>query len=594
MDLLYRKNRTLTLQTSQGIIRALWLYLRTPMQSTQQQHGQNNSWWMDSLLLIVILGGLFFILLGVKPLFVPDEGRYAEIAREMVHSGNYLTPYLNGIKYFEKPVLFYWLEAAAIKAAGLQLWSLRSINALLGLIGCLLTYATVRKLYDRTTGLLAAFILGTSLLYFVMVHMISLDLPVTVFLTASLYAFLLGSQQGPGRARRLYFWGAAATAALAVLTKGLIGIVFPLMIIGCWIVVAHEWRQLKYLYLPSCLLVFLLIAAPWHVLVSLHNPEFFYFYFIEQHFLRYTLPEIGHYQPAWFFIPYLLLGFFPWVVFLPQALITPFLRAHKESGDYEKSLFFILWAVSIFVFFSFSKSKLIPYILPVIPPLAVLTARYLRQALGSQDLLSTRISIRMSYLALLLLATAMSSLLFVFIKRFPTLDPFTADILLDLAACLLLIGTVMGCIYALRYLCKALAVTIMTSCLLLLLILAAVPAIDTRSIRPLANQLNTLIQPQDEVITFNQYYQDLPFYLGRKVSILNWRNELSYGMQHQPSHAWMLDDATFWQHWHSNKRVFVVISLDEYGQLQRKHPQESFYLLGKTLTNALIANHFPS
>ncbi|TAK75988.1 MAG: phospholipid carrier-dependent glycosyltransferase, partial [Gammaproteobacteria bacterium] len=201
-----------------------------------QRAKQNpSSWWVDSLFLLFILGGLFFILLGVRPLFVPDEGRYAEIAREMTVTHDYVTPYLNGIKYFEKPALFYWLGAAAIKLGGLQLWSIRSVNAFISLLGCLLTYVTARKLYGRLTGLLAALILGTSTLYFVMTHMVSLDLPVTVFFTASLYAFLLAYPQPMGIKRRAYFWGAAAAAALAVLTKGLIGIVFPAMIIGAWL-----------------------------------------------------------------------------------------------------------------------------------------------------------------------------------------------------------------------------------------------------------------------------------------------------------------------------------------------------------------------
>src|SRR5579862_5436728 len=111
------------------------------------------SWWFDLAFLTFFIGVLFFFLLGERPLFVPDEGRYAEIAREMAASGDYVTPYLNHIKYFEKPILFYWLGVGAIKLGGLHIWSIRSINALLGLLGCLLTYFTARKLYDRRTGL---------------------------------------------------------------------------------------------------------------------------------------------------------------------------------------------------------------------------------------------------------------------------------------------------------------------------------------------------------------------------------------------------------------------------------------------------------
>lgn len=316
--------------------------------------------WTDSLLIMLVLGSLFFILLGDRPLFVPDEGRYAEIAREMVTSGDYITPHLNGVKYFEKPPLFYWLGAIAIKIGGASPFAIRCINALLGVFTCLITYLAGRKLHDRKTGLLAAFILGTSTLFFVMSRMISLDLPVTAFITLTLYAFLLANQQPPGSTRRSYLWAASAAAGLAVLTKGLIGIVFPVMIIGLWVICLGQWQRLKPLYLISCSAIFLFITAPWHMLVSHANPEFFYFYFIEQHFLRYTTVEVGHYQPIWFFIPAFILGFFPWVIFLPQAWSHLLIQTWQHRKKYATELFYFIWIASIFLFFSFSKSKLIP------------------------------------------------------------------------------------------------------------------------------------------------------------------------------------------------------------------------------------------
>jgi 4-amino-4-deoxy-L-arabinose transferase-like glycosyltransferase len=476
-----------------------------------------HSWWLDILLLTCMIGSLLFVFLGDRPLFVPDEGRYAEIAREMAVSSDYITPHLNQIKYFEKPALFYWLGAGAIKLAGLNLWSLRSINALLGLFGCLIVYATARRLYGRATGFLAAFILATSSLYFVMTHMISLDVPVTVFLTASLCAFLLGNQHPKGSARRYYLWAAAATAALAVLSKGLIGIIFPIMIIAPWLLVSGKWREIKYQYVLSSMMIFLLIAAPWHIIVNYRNPEFFYFYFIEQHFLRYTTMDIGHYQPAWFFLPTLFIGFFPWIVFLPHTILSLI----KNRDDKKNDLFFLLWAGLVFLFFSFSKSKLIPYILPIFPPLAILTAHYLVKT---------------------------------------------------------------------RYLYKSVIAMIVITALFLVSLMTAMPLIDTRTILPLATTLKPILKPQDDVVAFNQYFQDLPFYLERRVSILNWKNELSFGMQHQDTHEWMINDATFWQRWHSQQRVFVILSPSEFETLQKKHPEDHFYLLNSTSNALLISN----
>lgn len=561
--------------------------LVSSMQQSQQITRDNYSWWIDTFFLLLVLGSLFFILLGTRPLFVPDEGRYAEIAREMVASGNYVTPYLDGIKYFEKPILFYWLAAAAIKTAGLNLWALRSINAFIGLFGCLFTYFTVRKLYDRKTGLLAALILGTSALYFVMVHMISLDLPVTVFLAASLYTFLLGCREPLGLKRRLYLFATAAFAALAVLTKGLIGIVFPAMIIGVWIAILGDWQLLKRIYLPSCLLIFLLIAAPWHVIVGQHNPEFFYFYFIEQHFLRYATVDVGHYQPVWFFIPNLLIGFFPWMVFLPQTIAKTFPPSWKHRQEYKTEIFFLLWVVLIFAFFSFSKSKLIPYILPLFPPLAILTARYLQIAIDQNKY---RLGVKIGYILLVIFAMLIAFGLCLFPHYASVPDPKTARIYLCLAALIVMIGSVIGCIYSYRNLAKAIGITVATSWLFFLLILAAIPSVDNRTIQPFAKVLKPILKPGDEVVAFNQYYQDLPFYLEQRVSILNWRNELSFGMQYQDTHDWLLDDNTFWTRWHSPRRVFIVMDLERFHQLQQAYPAEHFYLLGQTLSNALVSN----
>lgn len=538
----------------------------------------------DICFLSLFTGLLFFTLLGSRPLFVPDEGRYAEIAREMAMRGDFVTPYLNGIKYFEKPVLFYWLGAAAIKLGGPSITAVRLINAVIGIIGCLLTYIVGRKLYGRAAGLIAGMILGTSSLYFVMAHMVSLDLPVSVFLAGSLYGFLLAVMEPESKTSRLCLYGAAAAAALAALTKGLIGAVFPAMIAATWLTIMGEWRQLKRLPVFSAFLVFLCIAAPWHILVMNRNPEFFRFYFIEQHILRYTSMDVGHYQPAWFFIPTLIAGFFPWIVFLPQALAASMPRHFRNRHQYTSELFLLIWAALIFVFFSFSKSKLIPYILPVIPALALLTGRYLADRLkaSSRGLIT-------GYACLFASSAIISYLLWNL--SITVSHPANATMYLRIAALALLTGSLLSLLAVRRNPRTALTTTIISAAVFLVIAHGAIRYIDTRTIRPLAITLKPLLQPNDEVITYNQYFQDLPFYLERQVSILNWRNELTYGMQHQNARAWMIDNDQFWSRWKKKShRIFMIMSKDEFKLFHQRYPHEIMIIISETPSNVLVTN----
>jgi hypothetical protein len=184
------------------------------------------------------------------------------------------------------------------------------------------------------------------------------------------------------------------------------------------------------------------------------------------------------------------------------------------------------------------------------------------------------------------------SCVFGLLTRFAILpDPITAGRYLFIAATLLFVGTVWGCLNAFRENHNMMMITFFTSCCFLLSALAAIPYIETRTIAPLAVLLKPLLTPEDEIIAYNQYYQDLPFYLGRHISVLNWRNELSYGIAHQDNHEWMIDDAQFWQKWHSHLRIFVIMALPEYENFQARHPNVKTYLLGKTIRYALITNH---
>jgi len=202
--------------------------------------------WIRDLAILTLLLGLFLgFMLGERALWSPDEGRYSEVAREMVVTGDYVTPRLDGVRFFEKPPLFYWLQSASIRFFGLNEWALRLWPAVFALLGCLAVYVGGRNLFGRRTGLIASVVLATSGLYYAMSRVANLDMILSTLLTCALISFLLGTREPSGFKRRCAMWAFFGFAALAVLEKGLIGIVIPGLVIGTWILLFGEWSILK-------------------------------------------------------------------------------------------------------------------------------------------------------------------------------------------------------------------------------------------------------------------------------------------------------------------------------------------------------------
>jgi 4-amino-4-deoxy-L-arabinose transferase-like glycosyltransferase len=483
----------------------------------------DKNWIKDCLWLTLGLGLFYFLFLGLRPLAVPDEARYSEIPREMAETGQYLIPHLNYIKYYEKPDLFYWLQSFSIHLFGTSEWAMRFWVCIFGILGCLVVYLAARKLFNRRTAIYSSLVLSSSLLYYVLSHLITLDLPLSFFLTTCLLSFLVGTQEPSASKRRFYIYIAAVCSALAVLTKGLIGIVFPVAIIGLWVMILNEWKLLTKLYLPSALLIFFLIAIPWHFIMNHADPNWAHFYFFEQQFLRYSTLYAHRYAPVWFFIPILLAGLIPWVIFLPQAIKNAWPRwAFRKQAKVE--IFLLLWATFIFIFFSFSYSKLIPYIIPALPPLALLIGKYLASKPESTQF--KKIFISMFIISLLFY------------------------VILNIS-------------FAYFY---------------------------DNSIKPLALPLKSQLKPNDMVISYDTYYQDLPFYLQRRVVIMNWENELSFGMTHQDVKDWVWRNQDLPAHWKSGQHLFLVTPLKHFSAFKQAFPQLKFYFIAKDKNNIIISN----
>lgn len=540
----------------------------------------HSHWVRDLILLIAVLSGLFTFMLGNRPLNVPDEARYSEIAREMLVTHDFVTPRVDGIKYFEKPPLFEWMQAGAFKVFGYSEWSARSIEAFLALLGCLGAYIAGRILYSRTTGFFAAGILATSLLYFTLARAVTLDMTVSIMLMFALLAFIIAVKYPPSIKRRLLFYGLYIFAALAVLSKGLIGIIFPGGIIFIWMLLQNRWHELKHCYLPTGIILFLAVALPWHILVQQANPEFFHYYFIKQQFTRYLTTDEGRYQPDWFYIPILLLGLFPWTGFLIGAL-----RQIKKTDA--TSVYLVIWTIFILIFFSMSDSKLVPYILPCLPPLALLIAQFLSNKNSSRTDLWTGWIIN----GLLMLGVAIA--LFINLAPDDTLNFAKARCWIFIVDGILIVTAIVA---ILTFWCKGLRAALISFAIgtvaFLLSVCLAVPYIDMSSIKPLAMKIKPLLKPNDIVASYAYYYHDLPFYLQRYVAIINWQGELAFGSQHQDVSQLMPSAQTFWHDWQSSKTVYMITPHKTFIDIKKHHP-DKFYILGETSHDILVTNHRP-
>jgi 4-amino-4-deoxy-L-arabinose transferase-like glycosyltransferase len=330
------------------------------------------------------------------------------------------------------------------------------------------------------------------------------------------------------------------------------------------------WDLPRRIRLVSGTVLFLLVAVPWHVLVARANPEFLRFYFIHEHLLRYLTKVHGRYEPPWFFIPVLLGGLLPWTAFLLPALRSALPVSWRERRRRKVELFLLLWAALIFGFFSLSDSKLIPYILPVAPPLALLLGRHLD---GVWERRESR-ELRIACSALLVLAGGFG-LALALAPHLVTGPPKVAHYLAILGGDVyLLAGSLLGLgivpfVFARRPRPdRSLAAVFGGAILFLLALMASSSALNTeRSARSLALWLKPHLRPEDRVVTYRTYIQELPVYLERRITVAGWLGELEMGSRAEDTSDWMIDLGTFERLWRAPGTVYLLTEEDRFQRL---------------------------
>src|SRR5256712_8984046 len=333
------------------------------------------------ILLLVLCALLFFLGLGTLGLTDRDEGSNAEAAREMVESGDWFTSTLNGTHRFAKPVLIYWLIACSYLAFGVNEFTARLPSALFAPLLVLMQYAFATRLLGRTVGFRAALKLLLNVEVLAIGRMVLTDMVLVFFTTLSIFSFFL-AMEGEGRAKRWY-WGFYVGMALATLTKGPVGVLVPLLAVIPYLLLTRRWREVA----PECRLltgtaVFLLIAAPWYdAMFKLHGAGYAASGRGDT-VTRFFSVIGGHGGTILFYIPILLLGFFPWSGFLPSALV----EALRERQGPQRALQTLcaVWVLGVFLFFTLSSTRLPHYIAPLFPGAALLVAASWDRSLSAQ------------------------------------------------------------------------------------------------------------------------------------------------------------------------------------------------------------------
>jgi 4-amino-4-deoxy-L-arabinose transferase-like glycosyltransferase len=522
----------------------------------------------------LIGAALWFLPLDTPHLFDPDEGRYGEIPREMVASGDWVTPRLDGLKYFEKPALQYWTTATAYTLFGQHAWTVRLWPALTGFLGVLLTWLLARRIYDERTAILAAVIQASALLYLAMARIATLDMSLSFTLQLALVAlvWLAASPKTDAVAangaavNRTRHWPAALLlgigVALAVLTKGLVGILIPGAVGVLYVLTTRDWRFLLRAQPWWTLVALAVIAAPWFFVVSARNPEFAHFFFIHEHFERYLTRVHERYEPDWFFVPVLFLGFLPWTGLLPRACVEAWRGARR--GDRPAAVL-LIWATFVFVFFSISQSKLIPSIVPMLPAVSLLAARTLA------GLAPARFARQLRLIAAFALALGMAVLVAWKLPAAARLIARASDAaVVGFGAAFLLLGfgAAIGARLAPRR--GLVAAAVACGCGGVLFVQTGLMAADAlprmRAVTELAQHLEATVGPATHLYCVEVFPQPIPLQLSRPCTLVGYRGELDFGLTQEPERG-IADLTEFARRWQGESDAVAIVAPEALPQL---------------------------
>ena len=601
----------------------------TDSNGTARHTAARRRWtWIALLWAVVYIPGLFS-----PPLLDDADSIHAEAARELIVRHNWTTLYIDGVRYLEKAPLMYWGMAASYTVFGTKDWAAR-LPLALGVLALLLaTYSLGKRTMGERAGFWAAVVLAVSIGPYIITRIIIPDLLVGLWLTLGFSFFLRTLDEEPPS--RLSCWGLAATVALNVLTKGLIGLVFPAAIIGLYLILTGNLKHLLRMRLVSSFAVLLVIAAPWHIAAALENPAagqsrgFLWFYFINEQFLRYLgkrVPPDYDTVPLLVFWGLTLVWLFPWSAFVFQSLAQVPRRWREWRGGMNlrqrAMLLYAVWAAVILVFFSFSTRQEY-YAIPALPGLALLIGGWLQQEdespatsklrrsgrIGSAALLVVSVLVFVAAMFLLVQSKSMpaDSDLAELLKKNPNEYALAFGHIFDLTpralglfreplatfSIALLVGTLLNLLYRRRNFAQAgnWVLTIMMLFVLFAVHQGLVMFSPILSSKKLADAIEQEYRPGD-VVVVNGTYEDastLNFYTRQPIHIVNSRDEgnMYYGALFPDAPSIFEDDASLQALWKGPKRVFLWVEEDN---VPRFIKQSGSYHLARSGGKLILMN----